>query len=145
MELRFGSDKWKVVKRNLVIARGIKHGSLYLVNEPAEGCMVAPVKQNKIWFTKSRAKRVHFANVNFGAKEMLAEHGCDSDGDSTVTKSRWVLKTRSEEFSRVGSLLYVENAGGPWCISGSGEVSILVKIEDESLRELQLTLLVLDD
>ncbi|KAD5803155.1 hypothetical protein E3N88_14515 [Mikania micrantha] len=140
MEVRFGSNEWKVLKGNLVIARGMKHGSLYLVDEPAEG------KRNKIWFAKSRAKRVHFANVKSGAKEMLAERVQKSKpfrgfGDSgskgcvpgTVTKSRWVLKTRTEEFSPVGSLLCLESVGGPRCISGSDEVSIPVEIEDESL------------
>ncbi|KAD2393987.1 hypothetical protein E3N88_40964 [Mikania micrantha] len=146
MEVRFGSNEWKVVKGNLVIARGMKHGSLYLVDEPAEGCMTVPVKRNKIWFAKSRAKRVHFANVKSGAKEMLAERVQKSKpfrgfGDSgskgcvpgTVTKSRWVLKTRTEEISTVGSLLCLESVGGPRCISGSGGVSIPVEIEDESL------------
>ncbi|KAD4384955.1 hypothetical protein E3N88_25123 [Mikania micrantha] len=146
MEVRFGSNEWKVVKGNLVIARGTKHGSLYLVDEPAEGCMTVPVKRNKIWFAKSRAKRVHFANVKSGAKEMSAERVQKSKpfrgfGDSgskgcapgTVTKSRWVLKTRTEEFSPVGSLLCLESVGGPRCISGSGGVSIPVEIEDESL------------
>ncbi|KAD6118659.1 hypothetical protein E3N88_09930 [Mikania micrantha] len=146
MEVRFGSNEWKVVKGNLVIARGMKHGSLYLVDEPAEGCMTVRVKRNKIWFSKSRAKRVHFANVKSGAKGMLAERvqkskpfrGFDDSGSKgcvpgTVTKSRWVLKTRTEEFSPVGSLLCLESVGGPRCISGSGGVSIPVEIEDESL------------
>ncbi|KAD7477390.1 hypothetical protein E3N88_00526 [Mikania micrantha] len=146
MEERFGSNEWKVVKGNLVIARGMKHGSLYLVDEPAKGCMTVPVKRNKIWFAKSRAKRVHFANVKSGAKEMLAERVQKSKpfrgfGDSgskgcapgTVTKSRWVLKTRTEEFYPVGSLLCLESVGGPRCISGFGEVSIPVETEDESL------------
>ncbi|KAD4585966.1 hypothetical protein E3N88_23567 [Mikania micrantha] len=146
MEVRFGSNEWKVVKGNLMIARGMKHGSLYLVDEPAEGCMTVPVKRNKIWFAKSRAKRVHFANVKSGAKEMLAERVQKSKpfkgfGDSgskgcvpgTVTKSRWVLKTITEEVSPVGSLLCLESVGGPRCISGSSGVSIPVEIEDESL------------
>ncbi|KAD4179801.1 hypothetical protein E3N88_28392 [Mikania micrantha] len=152
MEVRFGSNEWKVVKGNLVIARGMKHGSLYLVDEPAEGCMTVPVKRNKIWFAKSRAKRVHFANVKSGAKEMLAERVQKSKpfrgfGDSgskgcvpgTVTKSRWVLKTRIEEFSPVGSLLCLESVVGPRCISGSGGVSIPVEIEDESLTGVVTT------
>ncbi|KAL8201877.1 hypothetical protein R6Q57_011024 [Mikania cordata] len=85
-------------------------------------------------------------DVKSGAKEMLAERVQKSKpfrgfGDSgskgcvpgTVTKSRWVLKTRTEEFSHVGSLLCLESVGGPRCISGSGGVSIPVEIEDESL------------
>ncbi|KAD2393307.1 hypothetical protein E3N88_40284 [Mikania micrantha] len=119
MEVRFGSNEWKVVKGNLVIARGMKHESLYLVDEPAEGCMTIPVKRNKIWFAKSRAKRVHFANVKSGAKEIYEEP--------------LGLKTRTEEFSPIGSLLCLESVGGPRCISGSGGVSIPVEIEDESL------------
>ncbi|KAD5508159.1 hypothetical protein E3N88_15862 [Mikania micrantha] len=91
MEVRFGSGKWKVVKGNLVIARDMKHGSSYMVDEPAEGC-----------------KRIHFANVKSGAKGMLAKHilkfkSFRGFGDSgrkgcagTVTKSRWVFDRDNE-------------------------------------------------
>ena len=48
-------------------------GSLYMVEVPAEGSMIVPVKHDKIWFAKSGAKRVHLANMNSGAKGMLAE------------------------------------------------------------------------
>ncbi|KAL8239887.1 hypothetical protein R6Q59_016454 [Mikania micrantha] len=56
-----------------------------------------------------------------------------------VTKSRWVLKTRKEEFFPVGSLLCLKNVGGPRCISGSSGVSTPVEIEDESLTGFVMT------
>ena len=105
LEVRFGGGKWSVVNGNLVIAHGIKCGSLYMVEVPAEGSMTVPVKHDKIWFAKSSAKRVHFANMNSGAKGMLAERVikskpfrgfCNSGSTGrvlgTVTKSRWVFE-----------------------------------------------------
>ncbi|KAL4575810.1 hypothetical protein LXL04_011896 [Taraxacum kok-saghyz] len=116
---------------------------------PAEGSMTVPVKQDKIWFAKSTAKRVHFANMNFGAKDMLAERVRKSKpfrgfGDSgstrrvpgTVTKSRWVLKTKTEKFSPVECLLSLESVSDPRCISGSGGVFKPVETEDESVAGL---------
>ncbi|KAD2806167.1 hypothetical protein E3N88_39544 [Mikania micrantha] len=113
MEVRFGSNEWKVVKGNLVIARGMKHGSLYLVDEPAEGSkeMLAERVQ------KSKPFRGFGDNGNKGCVP------------GTVTKSRWVLKTRADEISYVGSLLCLESVGGPRCIFGSGGVSIPIEIE----------------
>ena len=165
LEVRFGGGKWRVVNGNSVIAHGIKRGSLYMVEVPAEGSMTVPVKQDKIWFAKSTAKRVHMANMNSGAKRMLAERVgkskpfrrfCDSGSTGcvpgTVTKSRWVLKSKTEKFSPVECLLCLESVSGPRCISGSGGVSKLVETEDESVAglataelELQLALLVIDD
>ncbi|KAD1443145.1 hypothetical protein E3N88_42816 [Mikania micrantha] len=68
----------------------------------------------------------------------------------TVTKSRWVLKTRTEEIFHVGSLLCLESVGGPRCISGSGGVSIPGDMSgyDEVLAyswELRLGRLVIED
>ena len=146
LEVRFGGGKWRVVNGNSVIAQGMKRGSLYMVEVPAEGSMTVPVKHDKIWFAKSSAKRVHFANMNSGAKGMLAERVgkskpfrgfCDSGSTGcvpgTVTKSRWVLKTKTEKFSPVGSLQSLESVSGPRCISGAGGVSKPVETEDESV------------
>ncbi|KAD7477491.1 hypothetical protein E3N88_00627 [Mikania micrantha] len=116
MEVRFGSNEWKVVKGNLVIARGMKHGS-YLVDEPAEGSK------------EMLAERVQKSKPFRG----FGDSGSTGCVPGTVTKSRWVLKTKTEEFSPMGSLLCLESVGGPRCISGSGGVSIPVEIEDESL------------
>ncbi|KAL4585413.1 hypothetical protein LXL04_010033 [Taraxacum kok-saghyz] len=114
-----------------------------------QGFMTVPVKQDKIWFAKSTTKRVHFANMNSGAKGMLAERVrkskpvrrfCDTGSTGrvpgTVTKSRWVLKTKTEKFSIVGSLLSLESVSGPRCISGSGGVSKPVETEDDSVAGL---------
>ncbi|KAI3749678.1 hypothetical protein L2E82_20294 [Cichorium intybus] len=146
LEVRFGGGKWWVVNGNSVIAQGMKRGSLYIVEVPAEGSMTVPVKHDKIWFAKSSAKRVHFANMNSGAKGILAERVgkskpfrgfCDSESTGcvpgTVTKSRWVLKTKTEKFSPVGSLQSLESVSGPRCISGAGGVSKTVETEDESV------------
>ncbi|KAL4564846.1 hypothetical protein LXL04_028919 [Taraxacum kok-saghyz] len=149
LEVRFGGGKWRVVNGNSVISHGMKCGSLYMVEVPAEGCMTVPVKHDKIWFAKSGAKRVHFANINSGAKGMLVERVRKSKpfrgfGDSgstrrvsgTVTKSRWVLKTKTEKVSHVECLLSLESVSGPLCISGSGGVSKPVETEDESVAGL---------
>ncbi|KAI3509927.1 hypothetical protein L1887_25452 [Cichorium endivia] len=145
LEVRFGGGKWRVVNGNSVIAQGMKCGLLYMVEVPAEGSMTVPVKHEKIWFAKSSAKRVHFANMNSGAKGMLAERVgkskpfrgfCDSGSTrcvpGTVTKSLWVLKTKTGKFSPVGSLQSLESVSDPRCISGAGGVSKPVETEDES-------------
>ncbi|VFQ98166.1 unnamed protein product [Cuscuta campestris] len=55
-EVKFRDGQWKVVKGNLVMARGRKSGSLYMVELPSEG-VTAPVhKRNKVWFTESRGQ-----------------------------------------------------------------------------------------
>ncbi|VFQ85624.1 unnamed protein product [Cuscuta campestris] len=55
-EVKFRDGQWKVVKGNLVMARGRKSGSLYLVELPSEG-VTAPVhKRNKVRFTESRGQ-----------------------------------------------------------------------------------------
>ncbi|KAD6454953.1 hypothetical protein E3N88_09659 [Mikania micrantha] len=123
MEVRCGSNEWKVVKGNLVIARGMKHGSLYLVDEPAEGSK------------EMLAERVQKSKPFRG----FGDSGSKGCVPGTVMKSHWVLKTRTEECSPVGSLLFLESVGGPRCISGSGGVSIPVEIEDESLTGVVTT------
>ncbi|KAI3514342.1 hypothetical protein L1887_12673 [Cichorium endivia] len=152
LEVRFGGGKWRVVNGISVIAQGMKPGSLYMVEVPAEGSMIVPIKHDKIWFAKSSAKRVYFANMNSGAKGMLAERVgkskpfkgfCDSGSTGcvpgTVTKSHWVLKTNTEKFSPVGSLQSLESVSGPRCISRAGGVSKPVETGDESVAGLATT------
>ena len=54
----------------------------------------------------------------------------------TVTKSRWVLKTKTEKFSPVECLQSWESVSGPRYISGSGGVSKSVETEDELVAGL---------
>ncbi|VFQ72538.1 unnamed protein product [Cuscuta campestris] len=55
-EVKFRDGKWKVVKGNLVMARGKKRGSLYMVELPSEGVTVPVQKRNKLRFTESHVK-----------------------------------------------------------------------------------------
>ncbi|VFR01024.1 unnamed protein product [Cuscuta campestris] len=55
-EVKFRDGQWKVVKGNLVIARGKKRGSLYMVGLPSEGVTVPVQKRNKVRFTESRGQ-----------------------------------------------------------------------------------------
>jgi len=59
--VKFENQQWKVVKGNLVMARGRKRGSLYMVGLPSEEVTVPVRKINKVRFTKSHGqKRVVF-------------------------------------------------------------------------------------
>ena len=53
-DVKFRNQQWKVVKGNLVIARGRKRGSLYKVRIPSKGVTVPVRKINKVRFTESR-------------------------------------------------------------------------------------------
>ncbi|VFQ99128.1 unnamed protein product [Cuscuta campestris] len=55
-EVKFRDGQWKVVKGNLVMARGKKRGSLYMVELPSEGVTVPVQKRNKVRFTESRGQ-----------------------------------------------------------------------------------------
>ncbi|VFQ91262.1 unnamed protein product [Cuscuta campestris] len=55
-EVKFRDGQWKVVKGNLVMARGRKRGSLYTVEIPSEGVTVPVQKKNEIRFTESRGQ-----------------------------------------------------------------------------------------
>ncbi|KAF5780049.1 putative RNA-directed DNA polymerase [Helianthus annuus] len=150
LDVKFGGGKWKVIDGNLVVACGRRRGSLYLVEIPVEGVAV-PV-QHKVWFTESsKRKRVQFANLNPGALGMSVECGQGSKfkpvkgfGDSgstgrvrgTITKNRWVLKTKilTEEKSSPGnSLQNVESGIDSRCISGAGGSCKPVETEDGSV------------
>ncbi|MCE3214882.1 hypothetical protein HAX54_000203, partial [Datura stramonium] len=61
-DVKFGNGQWKVIKGNLIIARGKKQSSLYMVYLLSEGVTVPDQKRNKIRFTESRGqKEVRFA------------------------------------------------------------------------------------
>ncbi|KAI3713578.1 hypothetical protein L1987_72159 [Smallanthus sonchifolius] len=151
LDVKFGGGKWKVLDGNLVIARGEKRGSLYLVEVPAEGCVTVPVQSNKIRFTESRTKRVHFANVKPRATEMSVEcvrrvkpvKGLGNSGSTgrvpgTVPRVRWVLKTKipNEKVSPEDCLLNLESDDGLRCISGAGGTCKSVETEDGSVMEI---------
>ncbi|KAJ0819501.1 putative RNA-directed DNA polymerase [Helianthus annuus] len=157
LDVKFGGGKWKVIDGNLVVACGRRRGSLYLVEIPVEGVAV-PV-QHKVWFTESsKRKRVQFANLNPGALGMSVECGRGSKfkpvrgfGDSgsmgrvlgTITKNRWVLKTKipTEEKSSPGnSLQNVESGINSRCISGAGGSCKPVEIENGSDKTVGLEL-----
>ncbi|VFQ60150.1 unnamed protein product [Cuscuta campestris] len=55
-EVKFRDGQWKVVKGNLIMARGKKRGSLYMVELPSEGVTVPVQKRNKVRFTESRGQ-----------------------------------------------------------------------------------------
>ncbi|VFQ93400.1 unnamed protein product [Cuscuta campestris] len=55
-EVKFRDGQWKVVKGNLVMARGKKRGSLYMVGLPSEGVTVPVQKRNKVRFTESHGQ-----------------------------------------------------------------------------------------
>ncbi|VFQ59434.1 unnamed protein product [Cuscuta campestris] len=55
-EVKFRDGQWKVIKGNLVMARGRKSGSLYMVELPSEGVTVLVQKKNEVRFTESRGQ-----------------------------------------------------------------------------------------
>ncbi|KAJ0836725.1 putative RNA-directed DNA polymerase [Helianthus annuus] len=157
LDVKFGGGKWKVIDGNLVVAYGRRRGSLYLVEIPVEGVAV-PV-QHKVWFTESsKRKRIQFANLNPGALGMSVECGRGSKfkpargfGDSgsmgrvlgTITKNRWVLKTKiptEEKSSPRNSLQNVESGINSRCISGAGGSCKPVEIENGSDKTVGLEL-----
>jgi len=56
-EVKFGNQQWKVIKGNLVMARGRKRGLLYMVELPSKGVTVPVQKINKVWFTESSGQK----------------------------------------------------------------------------------------
>jgi len=50
-EVKFENQQWKVVKGNLVMTRGRKRGSLYMVELPSEEVTIPVQKINKVLFT----------------------------------------------------------------------------------------------
>ncbi|VFQ58435.1 unnamed protein product [Cuscuta campestris] len=61
-EVKFRNGQWKVLKGNLVMARGRKSGSLYMVGLSSQGVTVPVQKRNKVRFIESRGqKKVFYA------------------------------------------------------------------------------------
>ncbi|KAM0040396.1 putative RNA-directed DNA polymerase [Helianthus debilis subsp. tardiflorus] len=102
-EVKFGSGQWKVTKGNLVVARGKKRGSLYMVSVPPEGEVLPVQKKTKIRFTESRGqKKVCFADGKprvtgqiqverarkGSAKPVRGIHGSGSTGRASVRVTR---------------------------------------------------------
>jgi len=108
--VKFGNQQWKVVKRNLVMVRGRKRGSLYMVRLPSEGVIVPIRKINKVQFTESRGqKRVVFTRDKLIATGQIQDErawkgsgrpikGTYSSGSTgpapiEVPKRKWVRRT----------------------------------------------------
>jgi len=67
-DVKFRNQQRKVIKGNLVMTRGRKRGSLYMVGLPSEGVAVPVRKINKVRFTESRGqKRVVFTREKLRA------------------------------------------------------------------------------
>ncbi|KAK1414102.1 hypothetical protein QVD17_29843 [Tagetes erecta] len=128
LDVKFGGGKWRVVKNNLVIARGFKKGSLYLALIPS-GDVTTPVKTNaRIGLADSRAKRVRFVAMNSGAPVNQLERirksergrGFRNSGSNSTQfgNQRWVRKTKEpNENVSPGKLLLLDSV--PLGISGS--------------------------
>ncbi|KAJ0545380.1 putative RNA-directed DNA polymerase [Helianthus annuus] len=127
-EVKFRNGQWKVLKGNLVVARGKKRGSLYMVSLPSEGVTVPVKKKTKIRFTESRGqKRVCFADGKPRAtcqiqderagkgsvKPVRGIRGSGSTGRASVsvTRRQWVKRTSipAVKVSPVDNLLYSES------------------------------------
>ena len=106
-DVKFGNGQWKVVKGNLVVARGKKMGSLYMVDMPPKGMSLVSVK-DKVRFTESRGqKKVRFASNKPRARvkiqderarkvKLVGEHrdsGCTGRVSVTVPGRQWIKKT----------------------------------------------------
>lgn len=127
-EVKFRNGQWKVIKGNLVVARGKKQGSLYMVSLPSEGVTVPVQKKTKVRFTESRGqKKVCFADGKprvtgqiqvecarkGSVKPVRGIHGSGSTGCASVrvTRRQWVKRTSipSVKISPVDYLLYSES------------------------------------
>ncbi|KAJ0846181.1 putative RNA-directed DNA polymerase [Helianthus annuus] len=127
-EVKFRNGQWKVLKGNLVVARGKKRGSLYMVSLPSEGVTVPVQKKTKIRFTESRGQeRVCFADGKPRATGQIQDEragkgsvkpvrgirGSGSTGHASVrvTRRQWVKRTSipAVKVSPVDNLLYSES------------------------------------
>ncbi|VFR00607.1 unnamed protein product [Cuscuta campestris] len=108
-EVKFRDGQWKVVKGNLVMARGKKRGSLYMVELPSEGVTVPVQKRNKVRFTESRGQN----------KVVCAREKPRATGQTQDERARKGSRGQSEVCVAVGA----QEALQPSCLkdSGSGE------------------------
>ncbi|KAD5803039.1 hypothetical protein E3N88_14399 [Mikania micrantha] len=115
-EVKFKKGQWKVVKGNLVMARGKKKGSLYLINISSEG---VTVPNECAWKDSSKTVRG------------LCGSGSTGCVSTRVHKRQWVKRTSVpvDKISLVNHLLKKESVVCSWDISGSGSSFQWEKIE----------------
>ncbi|VFQ69540.1 unnamed protein product [Cuscuta campestris] len=92
-EVKFRDGQWKVVKGNLVIARGKKRGSLYMIELPYEGVTVQVQKRNKVRFIESRGQN----------KVIYAREKPRATGQIRMNERGKVQGGQSEVFMAVGA------------------------------------------
>ncbi|VFQ98151.1 unnamed protein product [Cuscuta campestris] len=159
-EVKFRDGQWKVVKGNLVMARGTKSGSLYMVELPSEGVTVPVQKRDKVRFTESRwQKKVVYAREkpratgqtqderawkgSRGPVRGICGSGSSIGASAKLPRRQWVTRT---SIPAVGTspenfLLSMESV----CshdVPGSGSVRLQwepVGIEDESGADFVVT------
>ncbi|KAK1426155.1 hypothetical protein QVD17_14824 [Tagetes erecta] len=158
-EVKFRNGQWKVVKGNLVIARGKKRGSLYMVSLLSEGNVIPVQKRNKIRFTESKGqKKVCFADdkprasgqiqverIGKGSeKSVRGFRGSGSIGSRPTKASvritrRWVMRTSipSVKVSLEDYLFYSESVCSQG-VSESGSLSQWEPVETENESEADL-------
>ncbi|KAJ0824572.1 putative RNA-directed DNA polymerase [Helianthus annuus] len=137
-EVKFKNRKWKVLKGNLVVARGKKRGSLCMVSLPSEGVTVPVQKKTKIRFTGSHGqKKVCFADGKPRATGQIQDEragkglvkpvrGIRGSGSTRrasirMTRRQWVKRTSilAVKVSPVDNLLYSESVCSQ-VVPGSG-------------------------
>ncbi|VFQ77145.1 unnamed protein product [Cuscuta campestris] len=150
LDVKFGGGQWKVVKGNLVVARGKKRGSLYMVEIPPQGASPVFVKE-KVRFKESRVlKRVTFAKEKLiervqiqdelARKVQPVREFCDSGsiGHASVPIRQWVRKTSipALNVSPVNNLLGLENVGSQFVLEARRVIDVshseLAEKENES-------------
>ena len=137
-DVKFGNGQWKVVKGSLVVARGKKIGSLYMVDMSPKGMGPVLVK-DKVRFTESRGqKKVRFASnkprarvkiQDERARKVKSVRGHRDSGSTgrvsvTVPGRQWIKKTSipAVKVSPVNYLLNMESVCSQdpaVCFSGS--------------------------
>ncbi|VFQ59846.1 unnamed protein product [Cuscuta campestris] len=151
LDVKFGGGQWKVVKGNLVVARGKKRGSLYMVEIPPEGASPIFVKE-KVRFKESHVlKRVTFAKEKLRERVQIQDElarkvqpvreFCDSGstGRASVPIRQWVRKTSipALNVSPVNNLLGLENVGSQFVLEARRVIDVshleLAEKENESL------------
>ncbi|VFQ70095.1 unnamed protein product, partial [Cuscuta campestris] len=159
-EVKFRDGQWKVVKGNLVMARGRKSGSLYLVELPSEGVTAPVQKRNKVRFTESCGQnKVVYAREKPNATGQTRDErarkgsrrpvrgiygsGSSRGASAKLPRRQWVRRT---SIPAVGTspeifLLSMESVCSQ-DVPGSGSVRLQwepVGTEDESVADLVMT------
>ncbi|VFQ76723.1 unnamed protein product [Cuscuta campestris] len=159
-EVKFRDGQWKVVKGNLVMARGKKKGSLYMVELPSEGVTVPVQQRNKVRFTESREQnKVVFAREkpraigqtqderawkgSTGPVRGICGSGSSRGASAKLPRRQWVRRTiiPAVETSPENFLLSMESVCSQ-DVPGFGSVHLQwepVGTEDESGADLAVT------